>query len=210
MTTFEDIIAADTILQRVVAQTSAPKPSRRGNDLYFTLCDSIVSQQISTKAAAVIFGRFCALFPEGYPAADLVLQKTDEELRAASLSFQKINYLRNVARFHLESGIDNDRLDAMTDDEIIAYLTPIKGVGRWTVEMLLMFSLDRPDVFPIDDLVVRNQMKKAYGITSEGKEMRQQLTAIAETWRPFRSAVCKYLWRWKDESLLQTEASPEK
>ena len=121
MTTFEDIIAADTILQRVVAQTSAPKPSRRGNDLYFTLCDSIVSQQISTKAAAVIFGRFCALFPEGYPAADLVLQKTDEELRAASLSFQKINYLRNVARFHLESGIDNDRLDAMTDDEIIAW-----------------------------------------------------------------------------------------
>jgi DNA-3-methyladenine glycosylase II len=104
------------------------------------------------------FAKFRGLFPDLYPHPDILLLQTDEQLRSAGLSFQKINYLRNVATFALEKGIDFAHLSSLTDDEIVAYLTPIKGVGRWTVEMLLMFVMDRPDVFPIDDLVIRQKM----------------------------------------------------
>jgi DNA-3-methyladenine glycosylase II len=108
--------------------------------------------------------------------------------------------MRNVAEFSLKNRMDFETLDAMDDEEIIKLLTQIKGVGRWTVEMLLIFVLDRPDVFPIDDLVVRNKMVLAYEITDlKGKELYKKLTEIAENWRPYRSLASKYLWRWKPE-----------
>ena len=188
----------DPVLKAIIATTPQYKKGfDAGTDVYISLLESIVSQQISIKAADTIFARFCALFPEGYPSAKVLANMEDEQLRLAGLSFQKIKYLKNVADFANKNRIDYEYLLEMSDEEIIAYLTPIKGVGKWTVEMILMFTLDRPDVFPIDDLVVRQKMLKAYTIESTGKQQRLELTAIAEQWKPYRSLACKYLWRWQ-------------
>jgi DNA-3-methyladenine glycosylase II len=195
----------DPILAQIIAETpairipdlTAPAPA---NELYLGLLESIVSQQISVKAADAIFARFLALFPDNDPQAALLLLKTTEELRSAGLSFQKIKYLQSVAEFSLANPMDRAHLSAMTDEEIVQYLIPIKGVGRWTVEMLLMFTLDRPDVMPIDDLIIRQKMIRSYpeetdGLT--GKALHKALLAIAEPWRPYRTTASRYLWRWK-------------
>lgn len=188
-------------MARLIAETPAPKIfGDYADDVYLALLESIVSQQISVKAADAIFARFRALFPDSYPKANALLQKTMDELRSAGLSFQKIKYLQSVAEFSLTKSIDRARFDAMTDEEIVEYLLPIKGVGRWTVEMMLMVVLNRPDVFPIDDLVIRQRMILAYpeqtnGLT--GKSLYKILHEIADAWRPYRTTASRYLWRWK-------------
>jgi DNA-3-methyladenine glycosylase II len=202
-------LAQDPVMARIIAQTPEPKIfNDYADDIYLALLESIVSQQISVKAADAIFARFRALFPDTYPHADALLLKTTDELRSAGLSFQKINYLQSVAQFSLEKSgstpaLDRARLDVMTDEEIVQYLLPIKGVGRWTVEMLLMFVLNRPDVFPIDDLVIRQRMIRAYPEQTEGltgRALYKVLHEIAEPWRPYRTTASRYLWRWKPEA----------
>lgn len=197
-------IAQDPVMARIIAETPSPKIfNDYADDLYLALLESIVSQQISVKAADAIFGRFRALFPDKYPEANALLLKTTEELRSAGLSFQKIKYLQSVATFSLEKSgeaLSRAYIDAMTDEEIVQYLLPIKGVGRWTVEMLLMFVLNRPDIFPIDDLVIRQRMMRAYpeqtnGLT--GKPLYKVLLDLAEPWRPHRTTASRYLWRWQ-------------
>ncbi len=207
-------LARDPVMARIIAETPAPKIfNDYAGDVYLSLLESIVSQQISVKAADAIFARFRALFPDNYPQAEALLLKQADELRSAGLSFQKIKYLQSVAEFslgrtgatheraaHEWAALDRAHLDAMSDEEIVQYLLPIKGVGRWTVEMLLMFVLDRPDVFPIDDLVIRQRMMVAYpkqtnGLT--GKALYRVLQDIAEPWRPYRTTASRYLWRWK-------------
>ncbi|GAB2553789.1 DNA-3-methyladenine glycosylase family protein [Spirosoma areae] len=194
-------LAQDPTMARIIAETSAPKVfNEYADDVYLALLESIVSQQISVKAADAIFGRFRALFPDNYPHANALLLKTTDELRAAGLSFQKLRYLQSVAEFSLNKPIDRAHLDAMTDEEIVQYLLPINGVGRWTVEMLLMFVLDRPDVFPIDDLVIRQRMIRAYPQETEGltgRALYKVLQQIADAWRPYRTTASRYLWRWK-------------
>ncbi|MVM36113.1 DNA-3-methyladenine glycosylase 2 family protein [Spirosoma sp. HMF4905] len=194
-------LAKDPIMARLISETASPKIfNDYAGDVYLALLESIVSQQISVKAADAIFARFRNLFPDNYPEANALLLKTTDELRSAGLSFQKIKYLQSVAEFSLNNLIDRAHLDVMTDEEIVQYLLPIKGVGRWTVEMLLMFVLDRPDIFPIDDLVIRQRMILAYseqtsGLT--GKPLYKVLHEIAAAWRPHRTTASRYLWRWK-------------
>ncbi|MFN3849287.1 MAG: DNA-3-methyladenine glycosylase family protein [Spirosomataceae bacterium] len=192
----------DPILNEIIEKTPQYKKAFEfGGDVYLALMESIVSQQISVKAADSIFERFLNLFADEYPNAKQMLEMTDDELRSAGLSFQKIKYMRNVAEFSLANDISYENLNKYSDDEIVELLTQIKGVGRWTVEMLLIFVLDRPDVFPIDDLVVRQKLIKAYGLddTQPKKELYRQIHEIANTWRPHRSLASKYLWRWKPE-----------
>lgn len=193
-------------MARIIAETPAPKifndytTNPATDPVYLALLESIVSQQISVKAADAIFARFLALFPDKSPNAEALLLKTTDELRNAGLSFQKIKYLQSVAGFSLEHPIDRAHLNAMTDEDVVQYLLPIKGVGRWTVEMLLMFALDRPDVFPIDDLVIRQRMIRAYPEQTEGlmgKPLYKILHDIAEPWRPYRTTASRYLWRWQ-------------
>lgn len=198
-------------MARLLAVTPTPKPLTADADAYISnvpesdrvyvaLLESIVSQQISVKAADAIFARFRALFPDHHPQARALLLKTTDELRSAGLSVQKITYLKSVAEFSLRNPLTRSHLDALTDEEIVQYLLPIKGVGRWTVEMLLIFVLDRPDVFPIDDLIIRQRMLLAYpeqtaGLT--GKALYRVLQSIADAWRPYRTTASRYLWRWK-------------
>jgi DNA-3-methyladenine glycosylase II len=177
--------------------TGPPFKAYRHPDLYRDLLESIVSQQLSIKAAATIFARFLALFPGRQPTPRRVLALPEEKLRAAGLSRQKAGYLRNVAAFALHHDVSRAALRRLGDDEVIALLTQIKGVGRWTAEMLLMFPLDRPDVLPLDDLGIQLAMKKLYGLRGHGRGLHRRMAALAEAWRPHRTLACKYLWRWR-------------
>lgn len=173
-------------------------PSRK---VYFDLLDSIVSQQLSVKVATVIFNRFRALFPENYPYPELVAALQMEQLRSVGLSNQKAAYLQNVAAFSLQYDLENHDWDTMSDDDIIAFLTQIKGVGKWTAQMILMFTIGRPDIFPIDDLGIQQAMARLYDLDAKDKQFKQKMTALAEPWRPHRTIACRYLWRWKDNAV---------
>lgn len=191
------LVDNDSRLKTVTQQCPYPR-SRKNKDIYMALLSSIVSQQLSIKAADTIFNRFLDLYPDRYPQPEQLIKTRAPRLRAAGLSQQKAQYLKNVAKFALqENGLNYLPLKNKTDDELIAHLTQIKGVGRWTVEMLLMFTMDRKDVFPLDDLGIQQAICKLYGLEERGKELKQKMLVIAENWKPYRSVVCKYLWHWK-------------
>ncbi len=187
-------------MARIMAETPMPAIFDDHPDtVYVALLESIVSQQISVKAADAIFGRLCGLFPHRVPTPDGLLALHYDDLRGVGLSGQKVKYVQSVADFARTNRLDRPFFEALTDEEIIQYLLPIKGVGRWTAEMLLMFVLDRPDVFPIDDLVIRQRIIRAYpqqtdGLT--GRVLYKKIQEIASAWQPYRTTACRYLWRW--------------
>ena len=163
------------------------------------LMGSIISQQLSTKVAAIIYERFLALFPAKKPTIQKVLDTPEDTLRAIGISYAKINYIYAVASFCLEHKITDKKLQRLSNEEIIALLTQIKGVGKWTVEMLLMFSLGREDVFAVDDLGIQQAMTKLYDLDpTNKKQFKLDMLSIAEAWSPFRTYACLHLWRWKD------------
>src|SRR4029453_13785645 len=159
----------------------------RENDIFCGLVEAVVAQQASTRAAATIFGRICTLLPNGTPSPEALQQLSDEALRGAGLSRQKLGYMRDLSLKALDGTINSAGLQGMSDDAIVAELTKIKGIGRWTVEMLLIFRLTRADVFPAGDLGIVKAVEKAYnlGKTPDVK----QLQAIAQQWRPYRSVA---------------------
>ena len=164
--------------------------------VYEKLISSIIFQQLSTKVATVIHGRFLDLFENAYPDREKLLSMDLATLRNAGLSRQKANYVQNVAEFFQNEEIDENQWDKMTDDAIIQYLTQIKGVGRWTVQMNLMFNLRRPDVFPVDDLGIQNAIKHLYEVdASTTKELKEKMEKVASPWKPFRTYASWYLWR---------------
>ena len=185
-------------IQPLLAQIEMPDFTPSGR-IYYDLLESIVSQQLSVKVADVIFKRFISLFPDNYPHPDLVIAIEFEKLRGVGLSGQKAGYLRNVAKFALENDLEKTDWASMSDDEIISFLTQIKGVGKWTVQMLLMFTLARPDIFPVDDLGIQQGMKRLFKIEEQNARLLKiRMTELAEPWRPWRTVACRYLWRWKD------------
>ncbi|MEO6039653.1 MAG: DNA-3-methyladenine glycosylase 2 family protein [Saprospiraceae bacterium] len=188
----------DALFRSVIEQTELPSytPSRK---IYYDLLDSIVSQQLSVKVATVIFNRFCALFPDNYPHPESVIALDAAQLRSVGLSGQKSGYLQNVAAFSLQNDLENHDWDSRSDTEIINFLTQIKGVGQWTVEMLLMFTLGRPDIFPIDDLGIQQAMARLYQLPETGKELKKRMLELSAPWQPYRTLASRYLWRWKDK-----------
>lgn len=167
-------------------------------NLYLSLVRAIVYQQLSGKVANVIFNRFLNLFDEQYPTQELLHLMPVEQLRTVGLSNAKANYVKNIAHFSLHNNLSFDYINELSNEDIVLYLTQIKGVGKWTVQMLLIFDLARPDVFPLNDLGVRNAIVKMYGITETGKQLDQQILRIAENWQPHRSMATRYLWHWLD------------
>ncbi len=192
-------LSKDRRLKKLVEAGKPHKLKRRKNICNY-LCASIMSQQLSTKVATVIHNRFLALYDGKEPTPQQILETPFEKLRGIGLSNAKVNYVQNVARFELEHGMDTRKLDAMSNEEVIEYLTQIKGVGRWTVEMLLMFALGREDVFAIDDLGIQNAMVKLYKLDpSDKKKLKESLVKLSAKWSPFRTYACLHLWRWKDK-----------
>ena len=192
-------LRVDTQLNKLIdaIPMDAPHPNT-SSDVYLVLMDSIVSQQLSVKAANTIFNRFCDLFPDRYPKPELVLALDNEVMRSVGLSYQKAGYIKNVATFALENDFLTKDWSVMSDDDIVEYLVSIKGVGKWTVQMLLMFSLGRTDIFPIDDLGIQNGMIKLYNISETGKALKQKMVEFAAPWSPYRTFACRYIWKYKD------------
>ncbi|MCH2081018.1 MAG: DNA-3-methyladenine glycosylase 2 family protein [Saprospiraceae bacterium] len=168
------------------------------DDVYFYLIRSIVYQQLSGKAAGTIFARFLELFSEGYPYPEPLLGFDIVDLRAVGLSRQKASYILNVAAFFQTHQLENNDWQAMEDDEIIQFLTQIKGVGKWTVQMILMTSLNRSDVFPVDDLGIQKSVQKLYAFEDKGRSLKKKMLALSQPWRPYRTIASFYLWRFQD------------
>jgi DNA-3-methyladenine glycosylase II len=187
----------DSILESITQSISLPELKKK-EDIYLALLESIVSQQVSIKAADTIFKRFLALFENNYPHAHILHETETDLLRSAGLSGQKAQYLKNVAKFSIENGLEVEKIESLSTSEIITYLTQIKGVGKWTVEMILIFSLCHPDIFSVDDLVIRQVMIKLYNLNAQDKHLKSKLIEISDNWKPNRSLACRYLWRWKD------------
>lgn len=176
-----------------------PYVLEKRQNVYLHLCNSIMSQQLSTKVADVFHRRFLALYKGKVPTAKQIAETPFETLRGIGLSNAKANYVLNVCRFFIDEKITDERLHKMRNEELINYLSQIKGVGQWTVEMILMFTLGREDVFAVDDLGIQQAICKLYKIdAADKKAMKQQMLDISEKWRPYRTYACRYLWGWKD------------
>ena len=193
-------LAKDKKLKKLVESGPPHKLVKRKNICIY-LCASIMSQQLSTKVADVIYKRFIALYGGKEPTPQQILDTPFEKLRGIGLSNAKVNYVKNVAQFEAEMGMDPKKLGKMTNEEVIEYLVAIKGVGRWTVEMLLMFALGREDVFAVDDLGIQNAMIGLYRLDkADKKQLRLDMIRISEKWSPYRTYACVHLWRWKDNT----------
>lgn len=192
-------LSKDKKLRKVI-EAQEPHTLVKRKKIYLYLCASIMSQQLSTKVADVIYNRFLALYGKKEPTAQQILDTPFDTLRGIGLSNAKTNYVQNVCRFFLQHELTDARLYKMKDEEVIELLTQIKGVGKWTVEMILMFALQHEDVLPVDDLGIQQAMTKLYNLKYETKkELYGQMIQKAEKWRPYRTYACLHLWRWKDK-----------
>jgi DNA-3-methyladenine glycosylase II len=189
------LAAADPVMARLVREIGpVPMQAHRGGSAFAYLSRAILAQQISVAAARSIAQRISDRF--GWPwRPEQMLQASDAELRALGLSRQKVGYLRDLAA-HTRNGLPLGRLSRLSDERVIEELTVVKGIGRWTAEMYLMFRLGRGDVLPVDDLGIRSAMRRAYAMRGLPKQGRMR--RIAERWRPYRSIACFYLWQSLD------------
>lgn len=182
-----------------------PLPSlQMRQNIPLRLMASIMGQQLNTKVAKIIYKRFLEIYQGQEPDPKQVLDTPFETLRGIGLSNAKVNYVKNVAAFCIENEITDTKLMALSNEEIIELLTQIKGVGKWTVEMLLMFTLGREDVFAVDDLGIQQAMIKAYKLTTDDKKLlREKMLKISLKWKPYRTYACIHLWNWKDNKPLE-------
>src|SRR4051812_48652900 len=167
---------------------------RQRKDHLSALVSAIVSQQLSTKAAATIFGRFVALFPDHHiPDAAAIAAHSDAVLRSVGLSGQKVSYLRDLSARIADGRLQLDELELLPDEDVIERLVAVKGFGRWTAEMFLMFRLHRPDVLPAGDLGIVVAIQRLYRLRKRPDAKR--VLKIGEAWRPYRSVASWYLWQ---------------
>lgn len=190
------LMRRDPTLRQLI-KTHGPCPLAPRRDHFVMLCKAIVSQQLSTKAAATIFGRFRDLFDRRRPTPQGVLALPFETLRSVGLSNQKTGYMIDLAEKFDKGGVPR-RMASLSDDQIIDVLTGIKGVGVWTAQMFLMFVMVRPDVWPVDDLGIRKAARQLYGFKTLPDA--KKLNRLAQPWRPYRTVAAWYFWRSLDNA----------
>ena len=188
------LMKADPTLGRIIKKIGPCKlHAVAPRDPFEALAMSIASQQLSTKAADTIFRRFCDLFPpDRRPTPDRVMTMTDEEIRACGFSRPKVGFIKDLAGHVLDGRLDLAGLKKHPDDEVMRQLVAVKGIGRWTAEIFLMFRLGRPDIFPADDLGLMNAVHRAYKLRKRPDAKR--LRKLGEAWKPHRSVAAWYLW----------------
>jgi DNA-3-methyladenine glycosylase II len=161
-------------------------------DAFETLCRTIASQQLSIKAADTIYGRFCDLFPNRRPTPALVMTLSDDQIRGCGFSRPKVSFIKDLAAHVIDGRLDLKRLRRQPDDEVLRQLVAVKGIGRWTAEVFLMFRLGRPDILPADDLGLMNAVHRAYKLRK--RPTAKALRKMGERWAPHRSVAAWYLW----------------
>ncbi len=201
---YSDHLRKDKKLAPIIAETLGPLQMRKNIPL--RLMASIMSQQLSTKVAKVIYQRFLHLYNGREPTPKQVLATDATILRSIGLSNAKVQYMHNVALFCIEQKITDKKLQQLSNDEVIELITQIKGVGRWTVEMLLMFTLGREDVFAVDDLGIQQAMVKLYKLQQlDKKALKLKMLKLSAAWSPYRTYACMHLWRWKDVGIADVK-----
>lgn len=191
---------SDPFLGTIIDKASAHPQFTAHTNYYHELASSIISQQLSVKAAATIEGRFRALFGDAFPQPEQILERDIEELRGVGLSYQKAGYIQDLARHILDGSVKFDTLDALSNSEIVAELTRVKGIGEWTVHMFLMFCMGRLDVLPIGDLGIRTGMMRLYGLETLPKADGVRLVAEQYNWHPYESVASWYIWQSLDNA----------
>ncbi len=166
-------------------------------DRFTNLVSEIIGQQLSGKAADTIYNRFLTLFPNKKFTPELILATPLEKLRGIGTSWAKARSLHDLSQKVLAKTIQLDKLDSLSDEEVITHLTQVKGIGRWTAEMKLMFTLQRPDILPLDDMGIQNAFVKHYGFKKD-KQLKTRMLKTSEIWRPYRTVACWYLWKSLD------------
>ena len=191
-------LSQDPILKPLVETIPFPKLEVQSTPVSEALIESIVYQQLSIKAAAVIYKRLLSRFDDEKLDLKKLSRMKTETLRNVGLSYSKSDYVRNIARFFLEN--ENKQVDwhAMPEDQLLNRLTTIKGVGKWTVQMIMIGNMARLDVFPVLDLGVQQGIKKLYGLNEEGKLLIDKMQQIGAAWQPYRTLACLYMWIWKE------------
>jgi DNA-3-methyladenine glycosylase II len=189
------LLTSDDVMRDIVQRVGPFSMQARGRP-YQSLLRAILYQQLAGAAASAIERRFLAIFDGRIPDPDELAGVPDDALRAAGVSRQKASYMRSLGEHFASGELSDRRILRASDDEAVEQVTRIKGIGRWTADMLLMFCLGRPDVLPVGDLGVQNSMRIAYSLAA--LPTPAEMVAIAEAWRPYRSAGSWYLWRRGD------------
>ncbi len=189
------ITFTDGKLNELVKRYGPPTFLDREEPLFEGLIGSIISQQLSTKAADTIYKRFLALFNNRFPTPKQIIKIDKEKVRGAGISYMKISYMKDIAKAFDEKLIDEEKIKKMDDEEVMVELIKLRGVGKWTAEMILIFNLKRPDIFSLGDFGLRRAIRILYGITDE-----KEILKLSENWKPNRSIACWYLWQSLDNS----------
>lgn len=187
----------------IIIDSAGALDFRPNEDLFFSLVESILSQQISPRAADSVIRRFVKLFPDGMVKPEIMMKMKDDVLRSCGISRQKVSYIRNIAEAVIEGSISSENFAKMDDRDVIEILSRIKGVGTWTAKMFLIFSLGRTDVLPHEDLGIINAIQRVYLL--EEKPGRDTVEKIAEKWHPYCSVASLYLWKIKDDLPWESE-----
>lgn len=199
MPTYIEQLSKDKKLAKLLASQEPINGLKFHQNICLRLCASIMSQQLSTKVAKVLYHRFLDLYGGTEPTPQQIAATPFDQLKSIGLSRAKTQYVLNVAQFAIDHDLSDKRLKKMDDEAIIQLLTQIKGVGRWTVEMLLMFTLGREDVFAVDDYGIQVAMKRLYKLDdSDKKAFKEKMLKLSAKWSPYRTYACLHLWQWKD------------
>lgn len=182
-------------MRQLIEKFGTLKTTVHQPDLFSEIVDSIISQQLSGKVATVIYSRFENLFPKNNVDPKIILAIDDSKLRNVGMSWAKVKYVKDLSEKTLNGTLQLHLLKEMKDDEVIKHLVQVKGIGPWTAQMILMFSLNRPDILPLDDLGIQVAFEKLYQVKRGNK---QRMLQIGETWRPYRTLACRYLWKSLD------------
>jgi len=184
-----------SVLVRLEGKTDRLTPTK-STDYFADLCEAIINQQLSDKAAATIYKRFLDLFPKKRVTPEFLLRLKDEQIRGVGTSWNKVKFLTSLARAVVDRTIKLASLDTLPDIEVVTELTKLHGIGPWTAEMFLMFSLGRPDVFSYGDVGLRRAIQKLYALKKEPTP--KQMEKISRKWAPYRTYACRILWRSLD------------
>lgn len=187
-------LSHDPIMEKLI-EVFGSLPLHKSNSVFEDIVESIISQQLSVKASDTIYKRFLSLFGGKFPEPSQIIQMPDEKLRECGISFSKIKYIKGLAQAVSDGSFEPEKLKDLSDDMVLEKLTELKGIGPWTAEMLLIFTLQRPDVFSMGDIGLRNAIAKLYKVN---RDDLKKIKKISDQWKPYRSLACRYLWKSLD------------